>query len=890
MIFSRHFAFLACAARASSNVLRPRQLSLEQCPGYAASNVVDKGGVLTAELTLAGPSCNTYGDDLTDLKLEVELQTETRLHVKIYDAASNVYQVPETVFPRPSSAACSPADSALQFSFTEKPFSFSVIRKSTNETLFDTSDTPIVFESQYLRLRTKLPESPHLYGLGEHTDYFQLNTTNYTRTLWSRDAYGTPNGTNLYGNHPVYFDHRGASGTHGVFLLNSNGMDIKINDTKGQYLEYNTLGGVIDLYFLAGPNPKEVSMQYSEVVGRPVMMPYWGFGYHQCRYGYRDVYEVAEVVANYSLAGIPLETMWTDIDYMQLRKVFTLDPDRYPLEKVRELVTYLHDHQQHYIVMVDPAVAYQDYPGFNNGADLDIFLKTDNGSIYKGVVWPGVASFPDWFHPDVQTYWNNEFLSFFSAETGVDIDALWIDMNEASNFCPYPCSDPEGFAAEAGDPPMPPPVRSNSGRVIAGFPADFQPSGSISRRLINRGSDGNMLGLPDRNLIDPPYSIKNAAGSISNLTLATNLVNYGGTTQYDTHNLYGSLMSSASREAMLTRRPERRPMIITRSTFAGAGTKVGHWLGDNLSDWDHYRYLIAEILEFAAIFQIPMVGADTCGFGGNTTTTLCSRWAMLGAFSPFYRNHDGDTSIAQEYYRWPEVAEAAKIAIDVRYRLLDYIYTAFYRQSTSGDPLLNPLFFMYPEDANTFPIQYQYFYGDSILISPVTEENATSVDIYLPNDIFYDFWTGERVQGNGSWVTLDDVPFTSIPLHVKGGSIIPLRASSANTTTELRKKDFVLWIAPNATDQAAGELYLDEGDAIEQPHTSYITFTYDKGFFKMQGSYGYNTTSVISGVVVLGASKPADVKSTMLYDASRGSLTLKAIVPLSEDFTTDMRS
>lgn len=78
---------------------------------------------------------------------------------------------------------------------------------------------------------------------------------------------------------------------------------------------------------------------------------------HQCRYGYRDVYQVAEVVYNYTKAGIPLETMWTDIDYMDRRRVFSLDPDRFPLEKMRELVGYLHDHDQHYIVMVDPAVS-----------------------------------------------------------------------------------------------------------------------------------------------------------------------------------------------------------------------------------------------------------------------------------------------------------------------------------------------------------------------------------------------------------------------------------------------------------------------------------------------------------------------------------------------------
>lgn len=262
------------------------------------------------------------------------------------------------------------------------------MRKGSNETIFNTTGSALIFESQYLRLRTSLPQQPNLYGLGENTDPFRLNTTNYTRTLWSRDAYEIPSGTNLYGNHPVYFEHRLQNNeTHGVFLLNSNGMDIKINNTAtdGQYLEYNTLGGIIDLYFLAGPGPVEVAQQYSQVVGLPAMMPYWGFGFHQCRYGYRDYFNVAEVVANYSAANIPLETMWTDIDYMDARKVFTLDPERFPLQKVRELVDYLHAHDQHYVMMVDPAVAYQDYDAFNKGVEQGIFMKTSNGSIFKGM-------------------------------------------------------------------------------------------------------------------------------------------------------------------------------------------------------------------------------------------------------------------------------------------------------------------------------------------------------------------------------------------------------------------------------------------------------------------------------------------------------------------------
>jgi alpha-glucosidase len=195
---------------------------------------------------------------------------ESRLHVKILDPEEQAYQVAESVFPRPSGSS-SPSNSLLGFKYTADPFTFAVVRKSTNETLFDSSAASLIFENQYLRLRTRLPSSPHLYGLGEHTDPFQLNTTNYTRTLWNRDAYGIrksyrpdtwsraltacvslANGTNLYGDHPVYFDHRGEAGTHAVFLLNSNGKDIKIDNSDGQFLEYNTLGGILDLYFLAG--------------------------------------------------------------------------------------------------------------------------------------------------------------------------------------------------------------------------------------------------------------------------------------------------------------------------------------------------------------------------------------------------------------------------------------------------------------------------------------------------------------------------------------------------------------------------------------------------------------------------------------------------------------
>lgn len=92
--------------------------------------------------------------------------------------------------------------------------------------------------------------------------------------------------------------------------------------------------------------------------------------------------------------------------------------------------------------MVDPGIAYQDYPAYQNGENYDIFLKRNNGSYWLGVVWPGVTVFPDWFHVNVQQYWNDEFWTFFSPQDGVNVDGLWIDMNEPSNFpCDFPCDD-----------------------------------------------------------------------------------------------------------------------------------------------------------------------------------------------------------------------------------------------------------------------------------------------------------------------------------------------------------------------------------------------------------------------------------------------------------------
>jgi alpha-glucosidase len=352
--------------------------------------------------------------------------SDSRLHVLIQDAAEQVFQIQESIIPRPAHEESAADKAKLSFTFSEDPFAFQVSRRESGEVLFNTSLSNLVFESQYVRLSTILPDNPNVYGFGEHSDRFRFTTSEpYQRTLWNREAPFIPRKSNLYGSHPTYLEHR-TTGTHGVLLLNSNGMDINFNQTSAgqRYLEYNTIGGVIDLYFFAGPDPAEVSKQHAEVLGLAAMVPYWSLGYHQAKYGYWDVNYLAEVVANHSSANIPLEVIWADIDHMNLRKDFTLDPERFPLDKMRALVDTVHKRGQKFVMITDPGISTDDHPTYNRGRELGAFLKADDGSDFRGVQWAGEVVWPDYLSDEAQEWWANEISIFFDPDTGLDSDGM----------------------------------------------------------------------------------------------------------------------------------------------------------------------------------------------------------------------------------------------------------------------------------------------------------------------------------------------------------------------------------------------------------------------------------------------------------------------------------
>ena len=227
-----------------------------------------------------------------------------------------------------------------------------------------------------------------------------------------------------------------------------------------------------------------------------------------------------------------------------------------------------------------------------------------------------------------------------------------------------------------------------------------------------------------------------------------------------------------------------------------------------------------------------------------------------------------------------------------RYRLLDYFYTAFHKASLDGSPVISPLWFKYPTDTATFGIDLQFLFGDSILVSPVTEENITTVTIYLPKDRFYDFATFAPVEGTAQNITLTDVNFTTIPLHIRGGAVLPLRTTGAMTTTELRTRDFEFVVAPDANGAAAGSLYVDDGVSIVQKTSTSVDMQFAKGKLCVNGSFAFDVGVKVASVAFLGvenrptvvAVDPGEENTPFTYDDASKVLRVQIEMPLTDGF------
>jgi alpha-glucosidase len=245
-----------------------------------------------------------------------------------------------------------------------------------------------------------------------------------------------------------------------------------------------------------------------------------------------------------------------------------------------------------------------------------------------------------------------------------------------------------------------------------------------------------------------------------------------GATHAEIHNVYGLLMVRASVEGVRRLRPDRRALLLTRSGWAGVQRYALHWTGDNTSTWDHLRLSISMVLNLG-LSGIAFTGPDVGGFTGGPPPELYARWMQLGAFTPFYRAHSMIGSPDQEPWAFgPEVEAVARKALELRYRLLPYIYTAVWQSTQNGVPIMRPAWYDDPGNAALHAVDDQFFFGDALFVAPIVEQGAVRRRVTLPAGAWFDFWSGERHEGGQ--VAEVDAPLDAIPLFVRGGAVIPL--------------------------------------------------------------------------------------------------------------------
>ncbi|NWW70114.1 MGA protein, partial [Climacteris rufus] len=802
---------------------------------------------------------------ISTLRLEVKYHLNNMLQFKIYDYKTPRYEVPVPLN-LPSSPRSTSQDRLYDVALKTKPFGIQIRRRSTGEVIWDSALPTFTFSDMFIQISTRLA-SQYIYGFGEQEHPTFRHDMNWqTWGLFTRDQPPTYK-LNSYGYQPFYMALEEAGNAHGVLLLNSNAMDVTFQPTPA--LTYRTTGGILDFYMVLGPTPELVVKEYTELIGRPVMPPYWSLGFQLCRYGYQNDSEIAQLVEEMKAAGIPYDVQYSDIDYMIRQLDFTLSPR---FSGLPALVDKIKKEGMRFIIILDPAISANetDYPAYSRGVEDDVFMTWPNSDeiFYSKVLfreeylylfshtclvfllflqlYGAHSAFPDFFRNSTAEWWKREIVEYHTnprdPSKSIKFDGLWTDMNEPAAFV-----------------------------------------------------NGSVDGCRDELLNNPPYMPQLGFRSVG-LTLKTacmeaqqRLADGTPVRHFDVHSLYGWSQAKPSLEG-LQKATKERGIVITRSTYPSSGRWAGHWLGDNTAAWDQLSKSVIGMMEFS-LFGISYTGADICGFFKDSEYELCLRWMQLGAFYPYSRNHNEKGTKRQDPAAWNATFhEISRNVLNIRYTLLPYLYTLLHDAHADGTTVIRPVLHEFVEDRKTWEVYEQFLWGSALLISPVMKQGARTVDAYFPNARWYDYYTEEDTGFRGQLKNLP-APLDHINLHIRGGYILPWQRP-ANTTFYSRKNAMGLTVALDDALFACGHLYWDDGvliDAYENGVYLLTSFTANQTVLDITVTHhGYNDPNnlMFTDIKVLGV--PTKVSQvtvsqngetiqsphTITYDSNKKVLTI----------------
>ena len=614
-------------------------------------------------------------------------------------------------------------------------------------TAFDKHDlSGFPFKGQWENggFRFSFPMAPQdiLYGLGESPRGINKRGWVY-ESYCSDDPFHTETKQSLYAAHNFIL--LSGSQTFGLFIDFPARIRWDLGYTRQDVAEITIDGADFDIYLIQGDDPRAVIRAFRAAIGKSYVPPRWAFGYQQSRWSYHNAAAVDEVIARYDRAGIPLDCVYLDIDYMERYKDFTVDENTFP-----DFARYVREKRAqgiHLIPIIDAGVKKEEgYDVYEEGRENGYFCKKADGSDFEGGVWPGICGFPDFLDPAVREWFGAKYQRLLD----LGIDGFWNDMNEPAIF----------YSAD-------------------GIEAALEEAAAL------KGKNLDLSGF--FHLKDTFAGLSNAQSDYSSI-----YHNIGGkpVNHQRVHNLYGASMTKAAGEYFEKTCGKGKILMFSRASYIGAHRSAGIWFGDNHSWWSHIL-LNLKMLPGANMCGFLYCGADLGGFNENATRDLVLRFLALGVFTPLMRNHSALGTRDQEGYRF-EHPEDFRDVIQVRYRLIPYLYASFVKASENDDLLFRPLSLDYPDDPIARECETQLMLGDECMIAPVYEQNVSGRTVYLPEDMTFVKLSGERTETQALTKGLHyiKVALNEVPLFIRKGKTIPL-CKPAMRTSELKWDDTV---------------------------------------------------------------------------------------------------
>lgn len=604
-----------------------------------------------------------------------------------------------------------------------------------------------------------LSENDIVYGLGEQIR--GINKRGWQYVSWNYDNPNHHEDTrSLYGAHNFIIIHGAV--TFGAFFDYAGKMEFDIGYTKRSVMQIHAASNNLTVYIITGESEKDIVKQFRKMVGRSYIPPFWAFGYGQSRWGYKTEEDIRTVAKQYQDAGIPLDSIYLDIDYMERYKDFTVDTERFP--NLKGLATDMKEQGIHLVPIIDAGVKIEDgYDVYEEGVQNNYFCKNAEGGDFVGAVWPGRVHFPDFLQPKARDWFGKKY----AVLTEQGIDGFWNDMNEPAIF--YTEDRLADTCAEI--------EKLTAGNM--GIQEYFAFTGMVA------GLNGN-IGDYDK-------FYHNVDGK---------MVKHS-----EVHNLYGMNMTRSAFEALQEISPEKRTLFFSRSSYIGAHRYGGIWQGDNKSWWSHILQSMQQLpaLNMAGFL---FTGSDTGGFGCDTTEDLMIRWLQYSLFTPLFRNHSADGTREQELYQFSNVEAAGKM-IQIRYSLIPYLYSEFLKAALNDEMMFKPLSFDFPDDAMAEQVEDQLLLGNELMIAPIYKQNAQERYVYLPEEMMLvrmhsskDYTTEILPKGHHYVsVGLDELVF-----FIRNQKAIPFAESAKNTA----KTDYNT-IQLLGYEGSSYELYTDNG-------------------------------------------------------------------------------